>query len=162
MRKILIFGNSGSGKSTLAKKLAEKEGLVHLDLDTLAWLPEMPPQRAPLITSKDKIEDFINSNAAWVVEGCYSDLLEIVALSANEVIFMNLSISQCIENSRNRPWEAHKYENKEAQDNNLEMLVNWIKQYVNRDDLFSYDAHAKLYEDFVGKKCIYTKNEHHA
>ena len=38
-RKLVIFGNSASGKSSLAKKLAEQAQLAHLDLDTLAWLP---------------------------------------------------------------------------------------------------------------------------
>ncbi|MGB5519594.1 MAG: shikimate kinase, partial [Gammaproteobacteria bacterium] len=47
MSKILIFGNRGSGKSTLAKKLVKVEGVAHLDLDSLAWLPETLPQRAP-------------------------------------------------------------------------------------------------------------------
>ena len=59
MRKVLIFGNSGSGKSTLAKELAEKEELAHLDLDTLAWLPVLPPKRAPLVESESKIIEFI-------------------------------------------------------------------------------------------------------
>ena len=62
----MIFGNSGSGKSTLAKKLVIDEGLAHLDLDSLAWLPETPPLRAPLSKSGDKIHDFIKSNSACI------------------------------------------------------------------------------------------------
>ena len=98
MRKVLIFGNSGSGKSTLAKKLVEEEGVAHLDLDSLAWLLETPPRRAPLESSKEKITEFIDANDGFVIEVCYVDLLEITAPLANEVIFLNLSISQCIEN----------------------------------------------------------------
>ena len=62
--RIIVFGNSGSGKSTLAKKLIKAEGLSHLDLDSLAWLPEVPPQRAPLAASKKKIDDFVNDCAS--------------------------------------------------------------------------------------------------
>jgi len=162
MRKVLIFGNSGSGKSTLAKTLVNKEkGLVHLDLDVVAWLPETPPQRVPLKESKHKIENFIISNTAWVIEGGYTDLLEIAAPFANEAVFMNLSIFECVENAKNRPWEIHKYENREAQDNNLKMLINWIEKYTERDDVFSFNSHLRFYEGFVGKKLMYTKNESH-
>jgi adenylate kinase family enzyme len=31
MQRVLIFGNSGSGKSTLSKKMAQAEGLAHMD-----------------------------------------------------------------------------------------------------------------------------------
>lgn len=157
----MIFGNSGSGKSTLAKKLVNNEGLAHLDLDGLAWLPETPPVRAPLWESGEKIHDFVNSNSGWVIEGCYTDLLEIVSPLASEAIFMNLSVEQCVENAKKRPWEPHKYESKEAQDSNLEMLINWIKEYKKRDDTFSSLLHLKFYEGFVGKKSMITKNENH-
>lgn len=161
MSKVLIFGNSGSGKSTLAKKLAKEEGLAYLDLDTLAWLPSNPPKRAPVLESKDKIDEFVNSNSKWVIEGCYTDLLKLVSPKASEAIFMNLSIDQCIDNARNRPWEPHKYESKEAQDNNLDMLLNWIRQYWQRDDEFSYHSHIEFYEKFDGIKSMRTKNESH-
>ena len=90
MSRILIFGNSGSGKSTLAEKLAASQNLAHLDLDTLAWQPVSPPERAPLSESEIKMMDFIKHNAGWVIEGCYSDLLELVVSHADEMIFMNL------------------------------------------------------------------------
>lgn len=126
MRKILIFGNSGSGKSTLAKELCAKYALGHLDLDTLAWLPSSPPTRKPLIDSQKDIAIFIASNEGWVIEGCYSDLLELAIQQSNEMIFMNLPVEACIRNAMNRPWEPHKYESKEAQDANLDMLIDWI------------------------------------
>jgi adenylate kinase family enzyme len=158
----LIFGNSGSGKSTLAKKLVKKEGLAHLDLDSLAWLAESPPRRSPIEESRKKIYEFIDCNDSFVIEGCYADLLEIASPLANEAIFMNLPISQCVENAKNRPWEPHKYESKEVQDNNLEMLINWIEQYMDRDDVFSYHSHLKFYEEFLGKKSMYVENENNA
>jgi len=158
LRKILIFGNSGSGKSTLAKKLCLAEGLSHLDLDTLAWMPTAPPERKPLAESEAEISEFIRSNAGWVVEGCYSDLLDLILPSSSELIFMNLPVDLCIENARNRPWEPHKYESKEAQDSNLNMLIDWISQYSERTDTFSKAAHSALYERYTGKKCMLTSN----
>lgn len=159
MRKILIFGNSGSGKSTLAKELCVKNKLAHLDLDTLAWLPSSPPSRKPLLDSQKDISMFIESNEGWIIEGCYSDLLEIAIPESNEIIFMNLPIDACISNAKSRPWEPHKYETKEAQDANLGMLLDWIAQYPEREDTFSMTAHNELYEKYAGKKSVFTSNE---
>jgi hypothetical protein len=133
--------------------------LSHLDLDTLAWTPTEPPERMPLEISKSEIDSFINSNPGWVIEGCYSDLLELAVSDSTEIIFMNLSIEQCITNARSRPWEPHKYESKEAQDKNLEMLINWISQYSQRTDTFSEASHKALYEQYQGPKRMITRNE---
>lgn len=157
MRKVIIFGNSGSGKSTLANEL-RAEGLSHLDLDTLAWLPVNPPERRPIQQAFEQIQSFISTNDEWVVEGCYADLLELVKPFANEAIFMNLSTQLCLENARNRPWEPHKYPSKEAQDDNLPMLLDWIVGYMERDDSLSYGAHSSLFQSFKGKKTEITCN----
>ena len=156
--KVLIFGNSGSGKSTLARQLADAGGLAHLDLDTLAWLPEPPPRRAPLADSAQQIEAFIGRHAGWVIEGCYADLLEVAAPFAARAVFLNLDVEQCVANARNRPWEPHKYESKAAQDANLDMLIGCIRDYTERDDVFSYGAHRDFYERFAGEKRMYTEN----
>lgn len=158
MRKILLFGNSGSGKSTLAKFLCQTDGLSHLDLDTLAWQATEPPQRSALETCNEQINNFIQQNPSWVIEGCYTDLLELAEPFASEVIFLNPPIEVCIQNARNRPWEPHKYPSKAAQDANLEMLVEWIAQYPHRKDIFSEQSHQDLYERFQGKRTIYTQD----
>ena len=152
MRQIIIFGNSGSGKSTLAKEICEQESLSHLDLDSLAWEETVPPERKPLFKSNEIIQAFLQSSDGWVIEGCYADLLEMVMPAATELIFLNLPVSICINNAKHRPWEPHKYDSKEAQDSNLEMLLNWISQYETREDTFSKKAHLALYESFIGKK----------
>lgn len=159
MTRIIIFGNSGSGKSTLAKKCCDSEGLAHLDLDTLAWMPTTPPERKPLSDSQSEILDFINESTGWVIEGCYSDLIEIALPYSTELIFMNLPIELCIQNAKNRPWEPHKYASKRDQDNNLDMLIDWISQYSQRTDTFSKSSHLSLYDGYAGKKRIITRNE---
>ena len=159
MRRIVIFGNSGSGKSTLARELGEAEKLAHLDLDTIAWMPTSPPARKPINEAKVEIDAFLNSNSQWVVEGCYSDLLEIVIPEASEIIYLNLPVEICIANAKRRPWEPHKYESKEAQDSNLQMLIAWTTEYPDRDDTFSMSSHKALYDGYEGKKTMYTSNE---
>jgi adenylate kinase family enzyme len=159
MRKILKFGNSGSGKSTLAEQLRAQERLAHLDLDTLAWLAESPPRRAPIAISGEKIQQFMDEHEAWVIDGCYSDLLALASEQATEAIFMDLPLPMCIENAQGRPWEPHKYESKQAQDTNLAMLLDWISQYTEREDEFSHSAHVSFYEGFEGRKTRVTKNQ---
>lgn len=158
MSNILIFGNSGSGKSTLAKSICKSNGLAHLDLDSFAWEATMPPQRRSLNACKKDIDHFIKTNDSWVIEGCYTDLLELAESYSSEIIFMNLPIDECISNAKSRPWEPHKYESKQAQDENLDMLIDWISQYKKRDDTFSLAAHQSFYNNYNGKKRIINSN----
>jgi adenylate kinase family enzyme len=159
LSRVVIFGNSGSGKSTLATGLALKNQLAHLDLDTIAWKASKTPERQTIVESSQSINDFLIAHDYWVIEGCYADLLEIVTPKADKVIFLNLPASACVENAKNRPWEPHKYESKKAQDENLDMLIDWISQYTSRNDTFSKVAHEKLFEEFQGKKTMYVSNK---
>src|SRR3954471_13017496 len=109
MTRFLLVGNSGSGKSTLATRLAARDGLAHLDLDTLAWLPSTPPTRRPLADSERDIRSFLAANSDWVIEGCYADLLSLVDAPHTTLVFLNPGVEACIENARQRPWEPHKY-----------------------------------------------------
>jgi len=157
-RRILVFGNSGSGKSTLARALSARYELAHLDLDSLAWEKTNPPTRMSMSESEKAIQTFLVSNKKWVIEGCYSDLLDLVANAADKAIFLNPGVEQCVLNCRSRPWEPHKYPSRKAQDENLQMLIEWVKQYPERDDEFSLKSHRSLYERFEGEKVEYQSN----
>ncbi|KAA3622053.1 MAG: shikimate kinase [Proteobacteria bacterium] len=160
MKRIVVFGNSGSGKSTYAKELSATLGGSHLDLDTVAWEPDAEtPTRRSLDASRMEIREFIDSRESWVVEGCYSDLLEIAMSRATEIVFLNPGADVCVDNARNRPWEPHKYSSPEAQDANLAMLIEWIKTYDRRTDEFSCLAHRRLFEEFDGRKQEFNSNE---
>jgi adenylate kinase family enzyme len=158
MKKIIVFGNSGSGKSTLAKELSKAHNLGHLDLDSLAWEETTPPTRRPLKASEQEIKKFIASNDKWVIEGCYSDLLELIVGFSSQIIFMDLPVGACVINAKNRPWEPHKYKSKEDQDSNLDMLIDWIKNYNSRKDTFSRSAHQKFYDIYPRTKQVINSN----
>ena len=158
MKRILIFGNSGSGKSTLAKSLCAEHKLTHLDLDSLAWEKASPPTRKSMFESEKVIRAFLASNKEWVIEGCYSDLLGLAANAANKAVFLNPGVNQCISNCRSRPWEPHKYSSQEAQDESLQMLIEWVRQYPEREDEFSLKSHRILYERFEGDKVEHQSN----
>ncbi|WP_405240046.1 hypothetical protein [Lentisalinibacter orientalis] len=38
------------------------------------------------------------------------------------------------------------------------MLIGWIRDYTERQDVFSYHAHRDFYERFAGEKRMYTDN----
>ena len=159
MLKVLVFGNSGSGKSTLARGYSDKYGLSHLDLDVLAWQDTNPPTRLPLHESATNVQEFLENNQEWIIEGCYSDLLELVINQASEIVFLNPGEETCISNCRERPWEPHKYESPEEQNKNLNMLLDWVRQYSVRNDEFSLSAHQKLFDEFTGPKTEFNSNE---
>ncbi|MDO6747765.1 AAA family ATPase [Gilvimarinus sp. 1_MG-2023] len=153
MPRTVIFGNSGSGKSTLAQKIAMQSSYAHLDLDTIAWQPNADsPQRRDLDQSAKDIHAFVRSYTHWVIEGCYSDLLDIAMQAADDIIFLNPGTETCIANAKKRPWEPHKYSSPAAQNANLAMLIDWIKNYSQRTDVFSYRAHRALFTTFAGRK----------
>lgn len=151
-KKIIILGNSGSGKSTIARKLSEEYNLKHLDLDTLAWLKTDPPQRKKIQDSQIEIERFMRDREGWIIEGCYSDLIELIIPESDELIYMDLPIEICIQNAKERPWEPHKYQSKAEQDDNLEMLINWIKDYDKREDEFSKKRHDDIFKRYPKSK----------
>ena len=152
MDRFVIFGNSGSGKSTLARRLAGARGIPHLDLDTCAWEPGMPPVRRPLAQSEREIAAFMDANASWAIEGCYAGLLAAPLSRSTLAIFLNPGIEACIANAEARPWEPHKYESPQAQDANLGMLRAWIRDYRVRGDELSLAAHRALFDGFAGSK----------
>jgi adenylate kinase family enzyme len=156
--RLVIVGNSGSGKSTLATRLA-RSGLAHLDLDTLAWQPVMPPVRRALADSVAELTAFLDAHAAWVVEGCYADLAAAALPRCTQLVLLNPGVEACIANARLRPWEPHKYESREAQDRNLAMLIGWIRDYQVRSDACSLAAHRALFDGFAGDRCELTTRE---
>ena len=150
MNKVLIFGNSGSGKTTLALKMARDNHLPHLDLDILAW--RSPGVRKPFKSSLSEVNQFIESNERWVIEGCYGSLIREAAAFCTELLFLNPGIEACIKNNLSRPWEPHKYASQEAQNKNLEMLQEWVGSYETRNDEYSLRHHREIFSGFKGQK----------
>jgi len=54
--------------------------------------------------------------------------------------------------------EQQKYSSKEAQDQNLDMLIEWISDYEIRPDTFAKQAHQALYDNFTGVKTLISTN----
>lgn len=153
--KILVFGNSGSGKSTYAKALADAHGLAHLDLDSIVWEPgRIAVQRAAQAIAAS-LGEFLSSEAAWVIEGCYGELIERASAHCTELVFLNPGLAACQANNRRRPWEPHKYASIEQQNSMLDALQSWVAEYYTRGDAWSYRAHRRIFDAHGGEKAEY-------
>lgn len=153
--KVLVFGNSGSGKTTWSRALAARHELAHLDLDSIVWEPgQVAVQRAAAEVAAS-LAEFISGNAAWVIEGCYGDLVQQAAVHCTELVFLNPGLEACLANNLRRPWEPHKYASMEEQDAMLANLQAWVAGYYERDDAWSFKAHRQVFDEFAGPKIEY-------
>ncbi len=150
--RVLIFGNSGSGKSWRARELAVRHQLAHLDLDTIFFVPGLIAVARPVDAVLADLRAFINANPAWVIEGCYGNLVEAALPCCSELLFMNPGRDVCLANNGRRPWEAHKYASQAQQDSMLPLLLEWVATYYERSDICSYAYHRALFDAFGGPK----------
>ena len=156
--KVLVFGNSGSGKSTYARHLASAHGLPHLDLDSIVWEPGQVAVQRLLGAIAESLRSFLAQNAAWVIEGCYGELVEAVAPSCTELVFLNPGMAACLANNQRRPWEPHKYSSLAEQNAMLEGLQAWVASYYTRSDSWSYQAHRRFFDAHSGPKVEHTSS----
>jgi adenylate kinase family enzyme len=154
--KVLVFGNSGSGKSTYARALAAREGLAHLDLDSIVWEPGKIAVQRPAESVAASLRNFIDSHAAWVIEGCYGELVRATSAECTLLVFLNPGMDACLANNLKRPWEPHKYASLELQNTMLSQLQEWVTAYYQRTDAWSYWVHREIFDAFGGPKV-----EHH-
>jgi len=150
--RVAIIGNSGSGKSTLAGQIAAAYSVVSLDLDTVAWEPgQIAVARSAAAASAD-VTAFCSTHDRWVVEGCYATLVGRVLEHEPILLFIDPGVDACLANCRSRTWEPHKYASKAEQDEKLEFLLSWVRDYYRRDGELSLGAHQSLFESYRGLK----------
>lgn len=106
--KIMVIGYSGAGKSTLSKILASHYNVPILYLDKVqfkaGWV-ERDDQEAIEI-----IEDFLNNNNEWVIDGNYHRrLYEKRAVLADQIIYLNYNRFLCLSRAIKR---KNEYKNK--------------------------------------------------
>ena len=89
MQRIVVVGTSGSGKTTLAGQLADKLGLVHIELDALHWRADW--QMAPLPEFRASVAEAI-SQEAWALDGNYSKVRDIIWARADTAVWLDYSL----------------------------------------------------------------------
>lgn len=150
--RVAILGNSGSGKSTLAAALAATYGVPCLDLDTIAWETGQPPILRAEQLAREDVRAFCRTHSKWVIEGCYSTLIEASLEFTPKLVFLNPGLETCLSNCRSRPWEPHKYVSKEEQDANLQFLLSWVRDYYTRTGSMSLEGHSSCFQAYGGLK----------
>jgi adenylate kinase family enzyme len=88
-RRIVVVGTSGSGKSTLARTLAARLGLQHVELDALHWGPNWTPIEREALRAR-VVEAL--AAPAWVVDGNYSMLRDLIWPRAETLIWLDYSL----------------------------------------------------------------------
>jgi len=92
--RLILLGNAGAGKSTMARRLIGSADIPRLSLDEIAW--DRGTRRKPLAESLTLLYQFLGAKDQWVIEGCYSDLIEAALAHCTELRFLNPGIETCI------------------------------------------------------------------
>lgn len=87
MQRVMIIGCAGVGKSTLARRLAERLALPLYHLDRLYWRPGWVPTPKP---EWIEIQQELVAGERWVIDGNYSNTLDVRLARADTVIFLDL------------------------------------------------------------------------
>lgn len=88
MQRISVVGNSGSGKTTLAAAIAAALQIPHLELDSVFHQPGWQPLETGLFRAR--VAEFIAADA-WVVDGNYSAVRDLVWARADTVVWIDIS-----------------------------------------------------------------------
>lgn len=86
MQRISVVGNSGSGKSTLARRIAAALDIPHLELDSVFHQPGWQPLETGEF--RRRVTEF-TAGPAWVVDGNYSKVRDIVWSRADTVLWLD-------------------------------------------------------------------------
>jgi adenylate kinase family enzyme len=86
-RRILILGPSGSGKSTLARRMGERLGIPVVHLDALYWNHGWVPSEVGQF--RMRMAEAAGRDT-WVMEGNYSDHLDLRLPRTEAVIWLDL------------------------------------------------------------------------
>ena len=88
-QRISVIGTSGSGKTTLARQIVQWLTIPHIELDALHWEPNWV--EVPNDVMRDRVSQAL-SCSAWVVDGNYSQVLDIVWSQAETVAWLDYSL----------------------------------------------------------------------
>ena len=83
-----MVGNSGSGKSTFGRQLASALGVRFVELDAIYHQPDWEP--LPREVFRRRVAEIVAEDA-WVVDGNYSAVRDLVLARADTMVWLDLS-----------------------------------------------------------------------
>jgi adenylate kinase family enzyme len=86
VQRISVVGNSGSGKTTVARAIAAALGVPHLELDSVFHQPDWQPLETEEFR---RVVSEFTAAGAWVVDGNYSGVRDIVWDRADTVVWVD-------------------------------------------------------------------------
>jgi adenylate kinase family enzyme len=149
--RIVVVGATASGKSLLAEKLAQRLGLIYIELDALYWKPGW-------IESSDEEfrarVDAATCSPGWALAGNYGKVRDIVWPRAEAVIWLDYPFLLVLRRLWNRTWRRWRtkellwgtnYERLFPQFRlwSKESLFNWLVQ--------SYRRHKRQYPQLFAR-----------
>ena len=102
--------------------------------------------------AEQEVRKFCSRHPIFVVEGCYENLMAAALPFLPLLVFLDVDAELCESHCRARPWEPHKYESPDAQNEKLQFLLDWVQGYYTRLGPLSQAAHAALYDAYTGPK----------
>lgn len=130
MKRIVVLGTTGSGKSTLSEQLSGLLGLPYVELDALHWLPDWQMQETEVF--RQQVSDALNGDA-WVVDGNYSKVRDIVWSRADTAIWLDYPLRivywRLFTRTLKRIWTQENLWNSGNKE-------NFANQFLSRDSLF--------------------------
>lgn len=120
MQKILIVGSGGAGKSTLSRQLGEILNLEVIHLDSFYWNPGWI--ETPKAEWESIVQDLI-LRESWIIDGNYSDTLDIRLSVADTVIFLDFPRLLCLLRVIKRYWQYAGKSRPDMQSDCLERLT---------------------------------------
>ena len=86
-RRFAVVGATGSGKTTFARELAQRLAIPHVELDALHWGPDWTEVDDELF--RKRTSDATSADA-WVVDGNYHQVRDIVWVRAEALVWLDL------------------------------------------------------------------------
>ncbi len=147
--RISIIGNCGSGKTWLANKLSKSLSAPVIFLDDIFWEPGgFNKKRAD--SEVNQLIESGKSSDSWIVEGVFGDLIERFLDDADLLVWLDIDWVTCKRRLHNRGSESAKFLGRTQSDQQFNDLIDWGREYYERDDLRSYTGHQAIFNQFNG------------